>query len=185
MPSRSSTAESVVNETPTIDVPIASAAEGGAGHTASTPAETRAKAVDKIISSATRWSAAGAAIPVPLLDLAVLGGVQVKMIRNIADLYGQTLDVKSLKPIVAVLLGTLVPGALAGNALASASKAMPGFGVVVGAGAMAGLGAAATYAMGKVFARHFEGGGTLSSFDISAAKAEIKSELAEASPARS
>ena len=41
---------------------------------------------------------------------------------------------------------------------------------------MMGLSAAATYAIGKVFVNHFEGGGTLANFSPEAVKADLKRE---------
>ena len=50
-------------------------------------------------------------------------------------------------------------------------KALPGPGWVVGAASVALLGAASTYALGKVFVQHFESGSTFLTFDPAQVKA--------------
>lgn len=127
-----------------------------------------------IIVSAMKWSAAAAIVPVPALDIVALAAVQTRMVMDLSELYGDTASKQSARALVSVLLGSLFPGAAAGLVAVSVFKSAPVIGALVGAGAMAGFGAAATYAIGKVFVKHFERGGSLASFDV----ADVKSELA-------
>lgn len=66
--------------------------------------------------------------------------------------------------VVAVLFGTLAPAGAAHYALTSSAKFIPGYVSAVSAVTLATFGAAATYAIGKVFVRHFENGGTFDNF---------------------
>jgi uncharacterized protein (DUF697 family) len=134
----------------------------------------------RIIASATRWSAATGVIPVPLLDLAALAGVQASMIARLANLYGETLSDNAARSIVSVLLGTLLPANLAAGVVGSTVKLVPGAGYFIGTASMVALSAAATYAIGKVFVGHFEGGGTLATFSADAVKDELKREYQSA-----
>ena len=133
----------------------------------------------RIISSATAWSAASAAIPVPALDLVALGAVQAKMIVDLSRLYGHQASGALAKGLVSVLLGTLLPSGAAGVLLGSGAKLVPGWGSVVGAATLAALGAAASYAIGKIFVRHYEAGGTLGSFSVEAVREDLKAEFAK------
>ena len=69
------------------------------------------------------------------------------------------------------------PSAAASVVMGSAVKTAPVSGTIVGIAAMAGLGAAATYAVGKVFARHLAKGGKAGQFDASAVTEELKAEF--------
>lgn len=143
--------------------------------------EGRLTAASQIISSACGWSAASGIIPIPVVDLVALGAVQATMINRIAKLYGETISSESARSLVSVLLGTLAPGmatGIAGAAIGSGIKAIPLVGALLGGAALAGFSAAATYAVGKVFVGHFEGGGTFSSFRTDAVKADLQREFA-------
>ena len=134
----------------------------------------------EIISSSVRWSAAAGAVPLPILDLVALGVVQAKMISDISQAYGQPVNAEAAKSVVSVLLGTLLPAGVTGALLGSGSKTVPMVGTVLGMVSMAAFGAAATYAIGKVFVRHFEKGGSLESFSAAAVKEELKAEFSRA-----
>jgi len=145
------------------------------------PVAERHEAAARIISSAARWSAASGAIPVPVVDMVALAGVQTKMIVDLSRLYGQPESGEVARGLVSVLLGTLLPGGAAGALVSSGSKLVPGWGWVIGMASLSALGAAASYAIGKVFVRHFEGGGTLASFSAEAIKGDLKAEFSKAS----
>lgn len=139
--------------------------------------DARLTAASKIISASTGWSAAAGAIPVPLFDIVALGAVQASMISKLAKLYGETLSSDVAKSMIGVMLGTLLPAGAATGIVRYGAKAIPGAGYFIGAASMIALGAAATYAMGKVFLMHFERGGTLLNFDPEAVKADLKREF--------
>lgn len=144
-----------------------------------TIALTRHEQAAEIIASSVRWSAATGAIPVPLADTAALAVVQARMIMDLSELYGERASKEAARAIVSVLLGSLLPSVGAGAVISSTLKMTPIVGALGGMLAMAVLGSAATYAIGKVFVRHFEGGGTLSSFKADAIKDELKEEFAK------
>lgn len=140
----------------------------------------RHEAAAEIITSAMGWSAAAGAVPVPILDIAALAVVQTRMVMDLTELYGERLGQQSARALVSILLGTIIPGALTGGIVGSVVKSAPFVGTLVGMGSLAALGAAATYAIGKVFVRHFEGGGTLATFDAKSIKSELKAEFEKA-----
>lgn len=138
----------------------------------------RTERLDKasaIISSNCKWSAAAGFIPVPYLDLAGLAAIQVKMVSELAQVYGSTVQQEAIKTTIATMLGTLTTAGLAAPVAFSALKMVPGLGSIAGGLSLGALGAAATYAVGKVFVNHFEGGGTLANFDVDQVKDDLKS----------
>lgn len=145
----------------------------------SVPKDVHAEAA-RIISSAVRWSAAAAIVPLPYIDLVALGAVQVKMVRDLARAYGVDVEAETLQGIISALLGTLAPAAISGSLLGSALKVVPVGGAILGSVGLAAFGSAATYAIGKIFVAHFEKGGTVSSFSAEAVEAELKREFAAA-----
>lgn len=115
---------------------------------------------NSIINSKTMYAAGAGLIPFPVVDIAVLLGVQLSMIKSIAELFDQKFEEKWARHLVTTLVGGL------GTAgVVSGVKAIPIVGSVVGMFTAPVTGAAATYALGKVFTHHFSHGGTLLSFD--------------------
>ena len=137
----------------------------------------RLEQASAIISNKCKWSAAAGFIPVPYVDLAGLAAVQVKMVSDLTQLYGKTVKQEAIRTTVATLLGTLATAGLAAPFAFTTVKIIPGLGSVAGGVSMGALGAAATYAVGKVFVNHFEGGGTLSNFDVDTVKDDLKNEF--------
>ena len=137
-------------------------------------------AASAIISSATKWSVVASFIPIPYLDIASLGVIQVNMIVDLSKLYDQRVSKHAVQGVVAVLFGTLAPAGAANYALTTSAKFIPGYGSAVSAVTLATFGAAATYAIGKVFVRHFENGGTFDSFSAAEIQADLKKEFSKA-----
>ncbi|MGJ8606165.1 MAG: YcjF family protein [Marivita sp.] len=134
----------------------------------------------RVISSAVKWSAAAAIVPIPVVDLIALGAVQVKMVRDLAHVYGVDADSETLQSVVSALLGTLASATISGGLLGSSLKVVPVGGTILGSVGLAAFGSAATYAIGKIFVAHFEKGSTVSSFSAEAVEAELKQEFAAA-----
>lgn len=110
-------------------------------------------------------------IPLPMIDVAAISGVQIKLIAELSTLYGVPFAANQAKAIVASLLGGAGSLSLAAALLGSLAKLVPGAGYALGAGAVPLTAGALTYAVGHVFRAHFESGGTLLTFDAAAAKA--------------
>lgn len=113
-----------------------------------------------IIKNHMIWSMGAGFIPVPIADLFAVGAIQLDMIRQLCKLYG--IDFKQTE-------GKAIISALTGSGLARlgarAVKFIPGIGSVLGGVTMAVLSGASTYALGEVFKKHFETGGTFLDFD--------------------
>ncbi len=148
--------------------------------TVTTPEDVNLDRVGEIISSSMKWSAAAGLVPVPYLDLIALGAVQTRMLIDLSEAYGQSFGKEAANSVVSVLLGTLVPGLAAGAVMGSTLKVLPLGGTIAGIASMAAFGAAATYAVGKVFARHLASGGKPSNFSPEAIADDLKAELNKA-----
>ncbi len=147
---------------------------------ASTADASRLDRAAELISSASRWSIAASLVPVPYVDLAALASVQTNLVVNLCNLYEQKVTKQAVSGIISVLLGTLLPVSASQAVTGSSLKFLPGFGSLVGAVSMAAFGSAATYAIGKVFVRHLENGGTLATFSAAEIKEDLKKTFSQA-----
>ena len=126
------------------------------------PDSRRARAT-KLVERFSLWSGAAGLIPVPFVDLAAVGGVQIQMLRRISQLYGVPFSKNRGRAVIAGLVGTMIP-VTTGIGMSSFIKSVPLVGTAVGAIATPALSVAATYAIGMVFIQHFATGGTLLDF---------------------
>lgn len=159
---------------PSSGLPLAEAT--GAGSGAMDYARRTRQAADIIRQHALGATGVGL-VPLPLLDLTAFFGLQLTMLKRLADHYGVAFSRNLGKSLVASLLGGVVPVNLALYLFSSAVKALPGAGTVVGVGSNALLGGAATYAIGRVFMMHFEAGGTFLNFDPAATRDHFRQEF--------
>lgn len=110
------------------------------------------------------WAGGAALVPVPLIDVAAVGGLQLQMLRKLSEVYEVPFSENIGKSILASFAGAAIP-ASSGVGIASALKFVPGVGTLAGALSMPALSAAATYAIGKAFIEHFRSGGTFLDFE--------------------
>jgi len=122
------------------------------------------------------WSAGAGVVPVPGVDLALLAGVQVKMLAQLAKHYNVPFLRNTVKALVGTLLGTLTAGG-ASVGLVPYAKMVPVVGNILGALTMPAFSAAATWALGKVFIQHFEAGGTFLNFNPDDVKEYFRQEF--------
>jgi uncharacterized protein (DUF697 family) len=135
--------------------------------TGSTTADTpghRDETASKLVDRFAIWSGVAGLIPVPIIDVFAVGGIQVQMVRRLSQIYGVEFSENRGKALVAALAGSMIP-ATSGMGAASALKAVPIFGMLVSGFVMPVLSAGATYAIGKAFIQHFASGGTLLDFN--------------------
>ena len=117
-----------------------------------------------LVDRLSLWSGAAGLIPVPLVDMAAVGGVQLHMLRRLSQIYGVPFSENRGKSILTSLAGAMAPASVA-TATGSFIKGLPGIGTVIGALTMPVASAGATWVVGKVFIQHFASGGTLLDFN--------------------
>lgn len=138
--------------------------------------ETIEEQATSIVRRHTAYAAGTAMIPVPLADMVATTGVQVKMVRDLSKLYGVEFTAHAVKGLISALVGTL--GAqYAAVGTTSLVKLVPVVGQLASIAVAPGLSGAITYAIGKVFSRHFEMGGTLLTFDVDKMREYFKEEV--------
>lgn len=128
------------------------------------PHDRRTRA-ELVVRSYLAWSFGAGALPLPILDVAALMIVQVKMLREISAIYHVPFAETRARALIASLSGGLAPSIIAGAGAGSAAKALPGVGWFFGAATVAAFASASTYAVGHVFIEHFESGGTYLDFE--------------------
>jgi len=125
------------------------------------------------------WSAGAGLVPIPIVDLVAVSGVQLRMLSELSRIYGVPFVENRGKAIISSLIGYVLPSALSFGLLGSVIKAIPGVGVLAGAPAMAVFSAAYAWAIGRVFIQHFESGGTFLNFDPEAVREHFRQEFEE------
>ena len=104
-------------------------------------------------------------IPVPVVDLVALSGVQLRMLQKLTQLYEIPFSKNVGKSVISALLGGILPTYATAGVAGSLAKVVPLGGTATGMMTMSVFGGASTYALSKVFIQHFESGGTLLTFD--------------------
>ena len=152
-----------------------------AGTTAA-PALTKHELAQKRIEYYARWAAATGAIPAPLLDLAALTAVQLKMLKTLAKIYGVEFKENIGKSVLGSVLGAVVPAKIGYGAIGTAIKSIPGIGTIAGMATVPGFNYASTHAVGKVFEKHFASGGKMLSLDPKSLEKQVVDVLASPAP---
>jgi uncharacterized protein (DUF697 family) len=122
---------------------------------------TQDERADAAIREHMGYAVAASALPVPIADVLAVTAVQLDLVRQLASMYGAKYDESWGKATVAALTG-----ASAARLGASAIKAVPGVGWIVGATTQAVLSGASTWAVGELFKRHFAADGTPDTVDL-------------------
>ena len=112
------------------------------------------------------WAAASGGIPVPLIDIAIITGVQVRLVASLADLYGVSISKHRARLALlsitgggtAVAAGGVAKIALPGtiSIVGSATKSAIGFGTVLGSIAIGAFAYSSTILLGRLFMDAFE-----------------------------
>lgn len=117
-------------------------------------------------------------IPLPLVDMAAFVALQVKLVHGLSKVYDIPFKQNLGRSLIVSLLSGV--GSLVGiMGIASLAKIFPVFGSLGGGVGVAATLGAITYAVGHVFATHFEKGGTLLDFNPKKMQGLFKSKLKE------
>ena len=126
--------------------------------------QLKAENASKVVRTYMYWSMGAGLIPVPLLDVATVTGVQLKMLSSISKIYEIPFSENAGKSIIGALVAGLTAEAFAKSYFTSWFKSIPVIGLL-GAVSMPIFSGATTWALGKVFIQHFASGGTFLNFD--------------------
>jgi uncharacterized protein (DUF697 family) len=109
------------------------------------------QALPYILSYSTMAATAGA-VPIPVVDVFLISGIQTRMIYHLAELYGQPMTGRRF----AELASSMGLGILMRQAGRGMLKLIPFLGTVLGSVASGALAGASTYALGKAFCYYYQ-----------------------------
>lgn len=175
--------QNMTTETPNEPIAQAEAIVDAAAETTSVVLSDAARAerllrAQSLVKSYVLGATGISLIPVPLVDLAGIFGVQLKLIHGLSKQYGVPFKENLGKSLLTSLL-TGATGIIGVTALSSLAKSVPVLGSIGGAASVGITSGALTYAVGQVFIKHFEKGGTLLNFDPAKFREIFKKEVAK------
>ena len=118
------------------------------------------ESADAVIRDHVTWSIGAGMIPIPIGDVLAVTALQLDLVAKLAEIYEQRFTANLGKSLITSLTGQVIA-----RIGASAVKAVPGLGTLVGMPAQAALAGASTYAIGHLFKSHFAAGGVLDAFN--------------------
>lgn len=127
-------------------------------------------ATEEIIQKHSLGAAVAGLVPIPLVDMVAISGVQYKMIKRLSEEYDHV-DFKEekTKSVIAVLMGGI--GSFeAGLFTRILFKGIPFFGPIIGGTAVSGFAYYSTKLIGEIFDQHFGSGGTMAIEDVTVQK---------------
>lgn len=138
---------------------------------------TRLEQANAIVERHMNWAFAGGAVPIPIVDTTIVSTIQMKMMFDLAKLYGVPRRAHFWQSFIGSFISAVVPAALTATAFTAGIKSIPVIGTTLGVMTMPTLSHAATYAAGRVFITHFEAGGTLLNLDPRAFREHFRTEF--------
>ena len=140
----------------------------------------RVATAESIVHRNVLWSLGAGLLPLPLLDIAAVTAVEVKMLKELSDLCGVGFRSEIAKKLIYSLLSGLGSVGIGGAVGFSLSKLIPGIGTTFGLISIPLFAGAFTHALGRIFVMHFESGGTLLDFDPHGMRSHFKQEFEKA-----
>ncbi len=143
------------------------------------PAE-RVEQARSIIHRNILWALGSGLVPLPVFDLVAITGIQLKMLREMSNVYGLEFSEGIAKKAVASLVAGLGGVGLGTLIAPSLVKFVPFLGTALGIVSVSLVSAAFTRATGSVYMMHFESGGNVLNFDPLAMREHFKKEFTQA-----
>jgi uncharacterized protein (DUF697 family) len=137
--------------------PIANDAVSAASPAAQQFAAKRQAAARKIVARHRNYAAAGGLLPLPIVTVAGITAINLRMVKQLSDLYGVPFQRDRTRAIIVGLIGGAVPTGLGVTTAATLAFAIPGP-ALVGLAVSAITAGAMTRGIGLVFVEHFENG---------------------------
>jgi uncharacterized protein (DUF697 family) len=133
-------------------------------HTGEMKSDERSEQASKLVDRFAIWSGVAGLLPIPVVDLVAVAGLQLQMLRRISQIYEVPFAENRGKALISSLVGAMIPTS-SGLGMADALKVIPVVGTLISACVTPVLAAGATYAIGRVFIQHFASGGNLLDFN--------------------
>lgn len=150
---------------------------GAAVPAADASSSDRRYKAENLIKNHMMAAGAVSVVPLPLLDMAAIAAVQLRMIQKLAAMYGKSFSESPARNTIAGLAGGVVGHSAGVITALSLAKAIPGVGWVLGMVSLPVVVGASTYAIGRVYQRHFEEGGSIYDISVDNAKSYYNEQL--------
>jgi uncharacterized protein (DUF697 family) len=111
----------------------------------------------KIVERHRTFAAVGGLLPLPIITVAGITAINLRMVKQLSDLYGVPFQRDRTRAIIVGLIGGAVPTGLGVTTASTLAFAMPGP-ALVGLAVSAITAGAMTRGIGRVFVEHFETG---------------------------
>jgi len=121
--------------------------------------EWRRSRAHAIVERHSTYSAVGGIIPLPIINVASVTAVILRMVKALSELYGVPFERDRARAAVVALMGGAVPAGLASATTSTLIYVIPG-GNLVGLAVSSIAAAACTRGIGRIFVEHFENGET-------------------------
>jgi len=125
----------------------------------------RRKKAESLVERSAFWAFACGLVPLPVLDVAALTLVLVRMLERLSELYEQPFSRVRAEAYVTASLGSLTSAELGLIYMKAGLSMIPVLGPLLGATSMSTTSAAITYAIGRLFIAQFEAGDAFLSSD--------------------
>jgi uncharacterized protein (DUF697 family) len=129
-------------------------------------AERRRALAVAIVNRHAAYSAVGGIIPLPLINLAGVTTIIVRMVKVLSDHYGVPFEPDRARAIVVGLVGGIMPTGAAAVATSALFYILPPS-AFIGLAVSSVTAATFTRGIGRIFVEHFESGATLDDFPAS------------------
>jgi len=118
------------------------------------------------------WASMGfGIIPIPFLDFVSVTAIHINLLRKLAQIYHVPFSKDIAKKVIGSLIGGVLPVSTGTRIGLSMAKVIPGLGLLSSSFSISIISGATTYAIGKIYNRHFAEGGTFLSFEVDNANA--------------
>ncbi|MFH1058087.1 MAG: DUF697 domain-containing protein [Pseudomonadota bacterium] len=139
--------------------------------------DDRAPQAERIVNFWAGWAAGVGLIPLPLLDMAALAGLQLRMLHELARLYGRDFSPWRARAIITAVIAGVLPVSAATGLLGNLARMIPVVGTAAGVLTLPVLAGAATLALGRICALHFKVGGDIFSLDAQKLRQAVAKEM--------
>lgn len=138
---------------------------------------TRTERGKAVITRNVLWALGAGVVPMPLVDMVAVLAVELKMLKQLSDVYDAKFTDDVAKKVVGSLLTSVGSVGLGIAVAGSLFKIVPVIGSTLGVVSVPVFAATFTSALGKIFQMHLETGGTLLDFDPKAVRTHFKKEF--------
>jgi uncharacterized protein (DUF697 family) len=138
--------------------------------TTATSASPHAAAAAAIVQDHAALAMVSSLVPVPFVEFAAVSAIHLNMIENLTREFGLDFRPDKARAIIAAIVSGYASRYIGSLVTGSFAKFFPGLGSIIALVTLPSVAGSLTYALGRVFVRHFEMGGSLLDFDCGQAK---------------